>query len=116
MGVLLGLFIDEMRTGYGNDYRTVYEDEAFLTAAVTAGLAFVITLAVGRLSRRRWWKGLLFGLIAFAALGFGLGFWLDEALNVRYDEAILTAASAVWIIGLLLSVGRSLWQRRSSPG
>ncbi|MCB1723553.1 MAG: toll/interleukin-1 receptor domain-containing protein [Gammaproteobacteria bacterium] len=112
-GMMLFALFDDMRVGYSNDYRTVPEGNAAISALLAGVIGFVITLIAGRIARRRWKLGFTVGIAGFAALGFATGAWTEEMLDVRYGDDALSAAIAVWVFGLVVIVTRMLWLRRA---
>jgi hypothetical protein len=107
-GVLLFALFDGMRVGYGNDYRTVADEEAALSALFAVAIGLAITWFAGRIGRRRWWPGLVVGMLGFGALGYATGAWTHEMLNARHGDDPLVAAIAVWVFGFVVILGRML--------
>jgi len=111
MGFVYFLFIDDLRVVTGNRTGTVRPESALITSSAITILALLITTVAAQTCRRRWWLGMVIGIVAFALLGFGAGVWIHDELRVRGDGPII-GAMAVWIVGLLVIIGQALWQRR----
>lgn len=111
MGFLFFLFIDDLNIYPTNKYRrTVQDGDALVMASAITVLAWLLKEWVTRLSHRHRWLSIILGLLAFAALGFGVGFWLNELRVV--GKGALSGALVVWIAGFLITVTVTLWQRK----
>jgi len=113
MGVLYFALIDNLSVrSSANQYTTVREDDALVLATVTTLLALLITTIAAISSRKRWWLSVVIGMLAFAALGFGIAVFLGE-LRVRGDGP-LVGAIPVWVVGFVSVLGPALWRRRGN--
>jgi hypothetical protein len=113
-GILYFIYLDEnvYTQGGSGGTRTIYEDDALLTASITTAIGYLITLLAGWIGRRQWWTGLLFGLVLFGILAIGMGMvWLVEVLDVIYDAEIASGIS-IGAFGLIVILGRAIWSRR----
>ena len=111
MGIVYFALIDDLRVrSSSGGYSTVRPDDALVLAIVTVLLALLITTVATLFGRKRRWLSVVIGMLAFAALGFGIAVFLGE-IRVSGDGP-LVGAVPVWVVGFVAVLGPALWRRR----
>ena len=95
------------KDGYVTDIP--FAEELFI-ALLVSGSGFLISLVANKIMLVRYWLGAVFCLSSFAVLGMGIVIWLDGKRVISDVEWEI--ATAVWGVGLMLTIWKMIGHRK----